>query len=78
MSAMFYGATSFNQISVAGTPQLKAITDVLVATSFNQSLGGWDTSSVSDMEAMFYGATSFNQNIGAWNTASVHNGCNVQ
>ena len=31
----------------------------------------WDTSGVTSMERMFYGATAFNQNISLWNTGSV-------
>ena len=31
------------------------------AHAYNQPIGGWDTSSVSNMSAMFFGASSFNQ-----------------
>nr|WP_287422408.1 BspA family leucine-rich repeat surface protein [Candidatus Brachybacter algidus] len=36
-------------------------------------MGGWNTSNVTDMSAMFYNATSFNQDIGGWNTSNVIN-----
>jgi surface protein len=41
------------------------------ATSFNQPIGTWITSLVTNMSAMFINATSFNQPIGGWDVTSL-------
>ena len=41
------------------------------ASSFNDDISDWDTSSVTDMSYMFGGASSFNQDISDWDTSSV-------
>ena len=40
-------------------------------TAFNQNIGSWNTSNVTNMSRVFYGCTAFNQNIGSWNTSNV-------
>ena len=40
--------------------------------AFNQNIGGWDVSNVTNMRTMFRDARKFNQNISGWNTSKVN------
>ena len=42
-------------------------------TYFNQNIGSWDVSNVTNMSFMFYDCYAFNQPIGSWNVSNVIN-----
>ena len=84
MSNAFYGASNLTMNPTAGTPDMRAVTNMASmfkeAKSFNGDISGWNTAQVTDMSYMFAGRirtyysnlyTSFNQDIGGWNVASV-------
>ena len=41
------------------------------AKEFNQNIGNWNTSNVTNMSKMFYNANEFNEDIGGWDTSNV-------
>jgi surface protein len=43
------------------------------ATTFNQPINNWDTSSIGDMEKMFFLAEAFDQDLSSWDVSNVSN-----
>jgi surface protein len=78
--SQFQGLTD---ITILSTSSPLMLSDTSLAncfaqcTSFNSDIGGWNTSSVTNMDSMFQDATAFNQQISysgsgpVWNTAAV-------
>ena len=73
LSAMFAGASSFNQPlkdwDVSSAKDMYGM--FFECSSFNQPLNDWDVSKVTNMSSMFYKASSFNQPLGTWDLRSV-------
>lgn len=53
------------------TGQVDDMSGLFLGSNFNEDIGYWDTSNVTDMSSMFLDAKKFNQPIGDWDTSSV-------
>ncbi|KAL3935823.1 MAG: hypothetical protein SGBAC_008736 [Bacillariaceae sp.] len=49
------------------------MTELFSGRNFNEAIGKWDVSSVTDMSKMFLLSTSFNQDLSEWDVSSVTN-----
>lgn len=79
----FYGCTNLDLSFVSDILDLTG-TLILLTTFANcttlttvNNIDLWDTSSVTDMEQMFFNATSFDQDLGTWDVTSLVNAVNM-
>lgn len=76
MNSMFQNCINLN-ISATDIPDLSAVTDMsdmfYGCTSLNSpsNINSWNTTTVTNMYRLFWGAAAFNQSIGGWNTENV-------
>jgi surface protein len=76
MESALWGCVNLD-ISATDVPNLNGVTSLAAmfrgCTNLNSpvNIGTWNTSTVTDMNAMFFGADLFNQPINTWNTAAV-------
>ena len=74
----FYGCANMD-VTAVDVPNLTGVTSFSAMFAGTTSLVGtsafnsWNTSTITNMNSMFYLATTFNQNIGSWNTSAVTN-----
>jgi surface protein len=62
--------TTDNAVSTC-TSGITDMSGLFSSTTFNQDIGFWDVSSVTNMTFMFESATEFNQDISTWDVSSV-------
>jgi surface protein len=76
MQGAFYTCPNL-QVTATDIPNLAGVSDMsnmfTACTNLNSptNINSWNTSTVTNMRLLFYGAAAFNQNIGSWNTGNV-------
>ncbi|NYJ27148.1 BspA family leucine-rich repeat surface protein [Allomuricauda sp. ARW1Y1] len=75
MEFTFFGCQNLVDFTAMERPDLSQVENMSSmfygASSFNGSIGDWETINVTSMAQMFQGASSFNQDIGEWKTENV-------
>ena len=72
MNLAFQNATSFNSpMGHWDISSIETLYGTFAQCAFNQDIGDWNTSKVTDMRMLFNGNTVFNQDISRWNTSKV-------
>jgi surface protein len=76
-TSLFYGCSNL-ELTATDSLTLDAFNGVYMFLNCPNigsegDMNSWDTSSVTNMEGMFFYATDFNQDIGSWDTSSVTN-----
>jgi surface protein len=64
-------ASNIVDVSRLRTDKITDMSHTFADSSFNQPIGHWNVSNVTNMWCMFAGAKEFNQPIGMWNVSSV-------
>ena len=77
MGFMFY-SSQFNNGGNSGinnwdTSKVTNMYSIFAFSAFNQPIGNWNTSAITQMGRAFFVNTQFNQPIGTWNTSAVTN-----
>ena len=74
MNRAFSGASNLAGDTASDMPDLSSVTDMdrmfSTAVAFNQDIGNWNVSNVTNMSQMF-GGSNFNQDIGSWDVRNV-------
>jgi len=65
--------TTINNVEYWDTSNITSFVNTFDGTSFNQDIGGWEVSGVTDMSFMFFNNATFNQDISGWNVSNVTN-----
>lgn len=78
LGGYFYGCkslklTATDNLNLMGTTNLYQAFRDCTNLGSSGNMNGWDTSSVTNMDHMFYKATFFNQPVGNWDISSVTN-----
>lgn len=65
--------STITNVEAWNTSAMTLCTFMFSESSFNQNIGSWDMSNVTDTQYMFQKASAFNQPIGSWNVGNVTN-----